>query len=105
MKTIFASAVAGLLLLGAIPASAQVFVQERGDGVVIHRVDREYSERDDRGRHHGWRKRHHGWEKRHHGWRQRTVVVRRNHRTHCQTVRIKTRRANGDVVIRTRRRC
>lgn len=105
MKTIFASAVAGLLLLGAIPASAQVFVQERGDGVVIHRVDRENSEHADRGRHHGWRKRHHGWEQRHHDRRRRVVVVRRDHRTHCQTVRIKTRKANGDVVIRTRRRC
>lgn len=97
MKTIIASAVAGLLLLGAVPASAQVFVQQRGDGVVIHRVDRENSEHADRGRHNGWRKRH--------DRRQRTVVIRRNHRTHCQTVRIKTRRANGDVVIRTRRRC
>jgi hypothetical protein len=64
----------GALLLAALPASAEVVVRERDNGIVV---------RHDRGHHYGWR----------------------NHRAECQTVRVRTRLPNGDVVVKTRSSC
>lgn len=84
MKLLVMSAVIAATVIGALPASAQVVVQERGErGERV--VVREHS---DRGRHEGWR--HEGW--------------RRSH-ADCRVVRVKTRLPNGNVIIKTRRSC
>lgn len=84
MKLLVLGAVLAATVMGALPASAQIVVQERGDRnerVVV----REHS---DYGRHEGWR---------HEGWRR--------HHADCRVVRIKTRMPNGNVIIKTRRSC
>jgi hypothetical protein len=84
MKMLVIGAALGATLLGALPATAQVVVRERGDAVVVHR------DHYDRGRHYGWYRGHH------YGWRSHAD---------CRTVRVKTRTPSGDVIIRTRRTC
>ena len=74
MKSIILGIAMGALLLGVLPASAEVVVRERDNGVVV---------RHDRGHHYGWR----------------------NHRAECQTVRVRTRLPNGDVIVKTRSSC
>jgi hypothetical protein len=87
MKYLVMSAVIAATVIGALPASAQVVVQERMDRGDRHErvVVREHS---DRGRHEGWR--HNSW--------------RRSH-ADCRVVRVKTRMPNGNVIIKTRRSC
>ena len=87
MKFLVMSAVIAATVIGALPASAQVVVQERMDRGDRHErvVVREHS---DRGRHEGWR---------HDGWRR--------HHADCRVVRVKTRLPNGNVIIKTRRSC
>jgi hypothetical protein len=74
VKSIILGTAMGALLLGVLPASAEVVVRERDNGVVV---------RHDRGHHYGWR----------------------NHRAECQTVRVRTRLPNGDVIVKTRSSC
>jgi hypothetical protein len=50
MKLVVLGAAVGTMLLGAVPASAQVVVHDRDD-VVVHR-------HYDRGHHYGWYKHH-----------------------------------------------
>ena len=78
MKLLVLGAVLAATVMGALPASAQVVIQERGgrDGVVVR-------EHMDRGRHEGWRR----------------------HHADCRVVRVKTRLPNGNVIIKTRRSC
>jgi hypothetical protein len=83
MRLLILSAAIAATVLGALPASAQVVVQERGDRDRV--VVREHS---DRGRDEG--RRHDGW--------------RRSH-ADCRVVRVKTRLPNGNVIIKTRRSC
>jgi len=75
MRMVVLGAAVGTLLLGAIPASAQVVVHDRND-VVVHR-------NYDRGHHYGWYR----------------------HHAECRTVRVRTRLPNGKVIIKTRRSC
>jgi len=75
MRMVVLGAAVGTLLLGAIPASAQVVVHDRND-VVVHR-------NYDRGHHYGWYR----------------------HHAECRTVRVRTRLPNGNVIIKTRRSC
>jgi hypothetical protein len=77
MKVLVIGAAIAATLAGAVPATAQVVVRERGDAVVVHR-DRDHY----RGHHYGWRS-----------------------HADCRTVRVKTRTPNGDVIVRTRRTC
>jgi hypothetical protein len=82
MKLLILGAVIATTVLGALPASAQIVIQERGarsERVVVH---------SDRGRHEG---------RRHDGWRR--------HAADCRVVRVKTRLPNGNVIIKTRRSC
>ena len=90
MKLLVLGAVLAATVMGALPASAQIVIQERGDRdrdrdrVVVR-------ERMDNGRHEGWeRGRHNGW---------------RRHNADCRVVRVKTRLPNGNVIIKTRRSC
>lgn len=85
MKFLVMSAVIAATVIGALPASAQVVVQERMGDHGARVVVREHS---DRGRHEGWR---------HEGWRR--------HHADCRVVRVKTRLPNGNVIIKTRRSC
>jgi hypothetical protein len=89
MKFLVMSAVIAATVIGALPASAQVVIQERSGDHGTRVVVREHS---DRGRHEGWRH-----ESRRHDWR-------RNH-ADCRVVRVKTRMPNGNVIIKTRRSC
>jgi len=75
MKLFVLSAVIGATLLGALPASAQIVIRDRDDAVVVRHMDC--------GRHEGWR----------------------NHHADCRVVRVRTRLANGDVIVRSRRTC
>lgn len=75
MKLVVLGAAVGTMLLGAVPASAQVVVHDRDD-VVVHR-------HYDRGHHYGWYK----------------------HHAECRTVRVRTKLPNGNVIIKTRRSC
>ncbi|MGC1847067.1 MAG: hypothetical protein WA707_05760, partial [Pseudolabrys sp.] len=75
MKLVVLGAAVGTMLLGAVPASAQVAVHDRDD-VVVHR-------HYDRGHHYGWYK----------------------HHAECRTVRVRTKLPNGNVIIKTRRSC
>jgi hypothetical protein len=75
MKLFVLSAVVGATLLGALPASAEIVVRDRDDAVVVRHMDR--------GRHEGWR----------------------YHHADCRVVRVRTRLANGDVIVRSRRTC
>lgn len=81
MRLLVLGAVLAATVMGALPASAQIVIQERGDRdrVVV---------RHDNGRHEGWR--HRSW--------------RRDH-ADCRVVRVKTRLPNGNVIIKTRRSC
>jgi hypothetical protein len=78
MKLLVLGAVLAATVMGALPASAQVVIQERShrDRVVVR-------EHMDRGRHEGWRRSH----------------------AECRVVRVKTRLPNGNVIIKTRRSC
>ncbi len=76
MKLLVLSAVIGATLLGALPASAQIMIRDRDDGIVVR-------EHADRGNHYGWR----------------------NHHADCRVVRVRTQLANGDVIVRSRRTC
>jgi hypothetical protein len=75
MRMVVLGAAVGTLLLGAIPASAQVVVHDRDD-IVVHR-------HYDRGHHYGWHK----------------------HRAECRTVRVRTKLPSGNVIIKTRQSC
>lgn len=90
MKFLVMSAVIAATVIGALPASAQVVVQERMGDRSERVVVREHS---DRGRHEGWRHE----TRRHDGWRR--------HHADCRVVRVKTRLPNGNVIIKTRRSC
>ena len=82
MKLLVLGAVLGAMVMGSLPASAQIVVQDRDrDSVVI----REHS---DRGRHEGWR---------HESWRR--------HQAECRVVKVRTHLPNGNVIIKTRRTC
>jgi hypothetical protein len=83
MRLLVLSAAIAATVLGALPASAQITIQDRGDRDRV--VVREHS---DRGRHEGWR---------HNNWRR--------HHADCRVVRVKTRLPNGNVIIKTRRSC
>lgn len=85
MKFLVMSAVIAATVIGALPASAQIVVQERMGDRGARVLVREHS---DRGRHEGWR--HNSW--------------RRSH-ADCRVVRVKTRLPNGNVIIKTRRSC
>ena len=77
MKLLVLGAVLGAMVMGSLPASAQIVVQDRDrDSVVI----REHS---DRGRHEGWRR----------------------HHAECKVVKVRTHLSNGNVLIKTRRTC
>jgi hypothetical protein len=69
MKAVILGVAMGALVLGALPASAEVVVRGTHHGVVVKHVDR-----------------HH-------------------YRHHCRTVKVKTRLPNGNVIIKTRRKC
>lgn len=75
MKKLILCAAIAATVMGALPASAQVVIRERGDTAVIVR------DRD------------------HDGWRHR-----RHHRD-CRVVKVRTRLANGTVIVRTKRTC
>ena len=79
MKMVVLCAAVGAVLVSAIPVSAQVVVRDRDDVVVR---DRDHDS--------GWWHRHHGWQRSH---------------AECRTVRVRTRMANGDVVVKTRHSC
>jgi len=81
MKLLVMGAVIAATVIGALPASAQIVIQERGDRAVV----REHS---DSGRHEG---------RRNDGWRR--------HHADCREVRVRTRLPNGNVIIKTRRSC
>ncbi len=83
MRLLVLSAAIAATVLGALPASAQIVIQERGDRdrIVVR-------ERMDNGRHEG---------RRDNSWRR--------HRADCRVVRVKTRLPNGNVIIKTRRTC
>jgi len=83
MRLLVLSAAIAATVLGALPASAQIVIQERSDRDRV--VVREHS---DRGRHEG--RRHDNW--------------RRSH-ADCGVTRVKTRLPNGNVIIKTRRSC
>ncbi len=80
MKLFVMGAVIAATVMGALPASAQVVVQERMGDRGTRVVVREHS---DNGRHEGWRR----------------------HHADCRVVRVKTRLPNGNVIIKTRRSC
>jgi len=75
MRLFVMSAVIGATVLGVLPASAQGMMRDRDDGVVVRHMDRDH-DRD---------------------WRR--------HHADCRVVRVRTRLANGNVIIRTRRSC
>lgn len=75
MKLFIMSAVIGATVLGALPASAQVMMRDRDDGVVVRHMDRDH-DRD---------------------WRR--------HHADCRVVKVRTRLPNGEVIIKTRRTC
>ena len=75
MRLFVMSAVIGATVLGVLPASAQGMMRDRNDGVVVRHMDRDH-DRD---------------------WRR--------HHADCRVVRVRTRLANGNVIIRTRRSC
>jgi hypothetical protein len=90
MKILVLSAAIATTLLGVLPASAQVVIQqERGDRAVVRdrgssdRVVIRSGDRND-------------------GMRHR--VVRRSH-AECRVVKVRTRLPNGNVIIKTRRSC
>jgi hypothetical protein len=78
MKMLIIGAAIGATLFGALPATAQVVVRDRGDAVGVHR-DRDH-----------YRSGH-----------------RYGYRAHadCRTVRVKSRTPSGNVIIKTRRVC
>jgi len=75
MKLFVLSAIIGMTVLGTLSASAQIVLRDRDDAVVVRHVDS--------GRYEGWRRYH----------------------ADCREVRVRTRLANGDVIVRTRRTC
>jgi len=75
MRLFVMSAVIGATVLGVLPASAQGMMRDRDDGVVVRHMDRDH-DRD---------------------WRR--------HHADCRVVRVRTRLANGNVIIKTRRSC
>jgi hypothetical protein len=76
MKMLIIGAAIGATLFGALPATAQVVVQDRGNATVVHR------DRYDHGHRYGYRA-----------------------HADCRTVRVKTRTPSGNVIIKTRRVC
>lgn len=80
MKKLILCAAIAATVMGALPASAQVVIRERGDAVVVRERD---GDRD------GWRHRNE-WRRRHND---------------CRVVRTRTRTGNGTVIIRTKRIC
>lgn len=85
MKKVVLCAAIGALLVGAIPASAQVVIRDRDDVVVRE------NEHRDRGHHYGWYRGHHyGWYRSH---------------AECRSVRVRTTLPNGTVIVKTRRDC
>jgi len=75
MRVVVLFAAAGMAVVSAAPASAQVVVRDRDDVVVREHVDR--------GHHYGWYR----------------------HHAECRTVKVRTRLPNGDVIVKTRRSC
>lgn len=76
MKLLVLGAVIGAMVVGTLPASAQIVVREHDNRVVVR-------EDADRGRHEGWRR----------------------HHADCRVVKVRTHLANGNVIIKTRRTC
>ena len=76
MRLLILGATMGAAILGAVPASAEVVIRDRDDGVVVRR-------HVDRGYHYGWRR----------------------HHAECRVVRVRTTLPNGNVIIKTRRTC
>ena len=81
MKKLILCAAIAATVMGALPASAQVVIRERSDAAVVVR-DRD-GDRD------GWRHRR--------DWRR--------HHADCRVVKVRTRLANGTVIVKTRRSC
>jgi Ni/Co efflux regulator RcnB len=78
MRLLVLSAAIAATVLGVLPASAQIVIQERGDRAVV----REHMDRDgDHDR----------------DWRR--------HHADCREVRVRTRLDNGRVIFKTRRTC
>ena len=75
MRMAVLCAAAGMALVSAATASAQVVVRDRDDVVVREHVNR--------GHHYGWYR----------------------HHAECRTVKVRTRLPNGDVIVKTRRSC
>ena len=75
MRVVVLCAAAGMAVVSAAPASAQVVIRDRDDVVVREHVDR--------GHHYGWYR----------------------HHAECRTVKVRTRLPNGDVIVKTRRSC
>jgi len=76
MKLLVIGAALAATFAAALPAAAQVVIREGGDRVVVRK-------HVDRGHHYGWRR----------------------HRAECRVVKVRTRHANGTVVVKTRRVC
>lgn len=85
MKLLVIGAVLGATLLGALPAMAQMTVRAGPNGVVVR-------DSGDRGYNRGYD-------------RDRSRYRYRSHRASCRTVTTRRHRANGSVVVTTRRVC
>lgn len=79
MKLLVLGAVLGAMVVGVLPASAEVVIRGGDEGVVV---------RADRDRHEG---------RRHESWRR--------HHAECRVVKVRTHLPNGNVLIKTRRTC
>ena len=76
MKLLVLGAVLGAMVVGVLPASAEVVIRDRDDGVVVR-------EHMDRGRHEDWRR----------------------HHAECKVVKVRTTLPNGNVIVKTQRTC
>ena len=78
MKLLVLGAVLGAMVVGTLPASAEMVVRDRDrdEAVVVH-------EHSNMGRHLGWRR----------------------HYAECRVVKIKKTLPNGNVIVKTRRTC
>ena len=79
MKLLVLGAVLGAMVVGTLPASAEIVVRGGDEGMVV---------RSDRDRHEG---------RRHESWRR--------HQAECRVVKVRTHLPNGNVVVRSQRTC